>query len=311
MLPGFLKKSIRGIAFPLIRGYTRYSPWRWGKVTVFRRIIEPYLFIRPREFTARTIEGMKVTGNNRDFIQSWIYFFGLTEPNLTHWLRHSLRPGDMFIDVGAHIGVHTLMASRLVGSSGAVVAIEASPSTYASLQRNLALNRVGNVRAVNIAASDQRGILKFYRGPNQDLGSSTIYPEVARVGSQLEAEIETAPLTEILSASELARARVIKIDVEGAEDAVVRGLAPALNTCREDLEVVVEIIPKFLSVLNKMAEDVISVFTDSGFNAYGLPAEYRPEPFLSRQPALRPARIRQAISCDTNVILSRRDAEEL
>jgi FkbM family methyltransferase len=311
MLPGFLKRSIRGFAFPLIRGYVRYSPWRWGKVTIFRKIVEPYLYLRPREFTARTVDGMKVAGNSRDFIQSWIYFFGLTEPNLAHWLRRSLCPGDTFIDVGAHIGFHTLLASKLVGSSGAVVAIEASPSTYEALQRNLALNRVKNVRAVNIAASDQRGRLKFYRGPNHDLGSSTIYPEVAKEGSQLEAEVETAPLTEILSPTELKHARVIKIDVEGAEDAVVRGLAPALNTCREDLEVVVEIIPKFLSALNLKAEDVFRVFTDSGFNAYELRAEYRPEPFLSGQRAARPARIRQAIVCDANVILSRRDAGEL
>jgi FkbM family methyltransferase len=311
MLPGLLKKAIRETAFPFIRGYVRYSPWSWGKVTIFRKIVEPYLFLRPREFTARTVDGMKVAGNNRDLIQSWIYLFGITEPNLVHWLRRSLRRGDTFIDVGAHVGFHTLLASQLVGSSGAVVAIEASPSTYAALQRNLALNRVANVRAINMAASDHRGSLKFYRGPSDNLGSSTIYQELAKQGSQFEAEVETAPLGQILSSSELKHARVIKIDVEGAEEAVVRGLAPALHMCREDLEIVVEIIPKFLSVLNKMAEDVISVFTDSGFNAYGLPAEYRPEPFLSRQPALRPARIRQAISCDTNVILSRRDAGEL
>jgi FkbM family methyltransferase len=311
MLPGLLKKAIRETAFPFIRGYVRYSPWSWGKVTIFRKIVEPYLYLRPREFTARTVDGMKVAGNNRDFIQSWMYFFGLTEPSLAHWLRRSLCPGDTFIDVGANIGFHTLLASKLVGSSGTVVAIEASPSIYASLQRNLALNRAGNVRAINIAASDHRGSLKFYRGPNQDLSSSTIYPELGKPGSQLEAEVETAPLSEILSPSELTHARVIKIDVEGAEDAVVRGLATALNMCREELEVVVEIVPKFLSVLDKQVESIFKVFTEAGFNAYGLRAEYRPEPFLSGQRPTRPARIRQAILSDTNVILSRRDADEL
>jgi FkbM family methyltransferase len=311
MLPAFAKRSIRGVAFPLIRGYVRYFPWRWGKAEVFRRIIEPYFFRRPRQFTVRTIDGMKVTGNNRDFIQSWIYFFGITEPNLTEWLRHSLRPGDVFIDVGAHIGSHSLMASRLVGSSGAVVAIEASPSTFASLRKNLALNRVTNVRSVNMAASDRRGRLEFYRGPNQDLGSSTMYREVAKQGSQFEAEVEAAPLIEILSATELAQARIIKVDVEGAEEAVLRGLAPGLKACRRDLEIVIEIIPKYLKALNLNAEGVLKILTDSGFMAYGLPGEYRPEPFLSGQRPLRPARIRQAIVSDTNVILSRRDADEL
>jgi hypothetical protein len=84
MLPGFLKRPIREVAFPLIRGYVRYSPWRRGKVAIFHRIVELHLFFRPREFAPRTVQGMKVSGNNRDFIQSRIKFFGRTEPNLTH-----------------------------------------------------------------------------------------------------------------------------------------------------------------------------------------------------------------------------------
>ena len=306
-----LKRLIREITLPFVRMYIRYFPLRFGKVTFFQRIAGPYFFMRPHEFSASTVHGVRVKGNARDYIQAWVYFFGLTEPSLTNWIEGSLRPGDTFVDVGANIGCHSLLASKLVGSIGSVVAIEASPSIFEVLKRNIALNRVHNVRAVNMAASDQRGVLKFYRAPSHDLGSSTTCPELGKEGYLLEAEVEAAPLGEILSPTELSHARVIKIDVEGAEAAVVRGLAAVLDQCRPDLEIVVEIIPKYLAVLNKTFEDVLGIFGERGFHAYGLKSEYGPEPFLAGQPGAKPTRIRQPITDDTNVILSRRDVDEL
>lgn len=311
MQPPLLKNTIRAAVFPFLRGYLRYFPLTWGKAAIFRKVVEPYFFLRPRLYTAHILNGMKMTGNNRDFIQSWVYFFGITEPNLARWLERALRPGDTFIDVGAHVGYHTLLASQLVGNTGRVVAIEASPSTFFALQKNLALNQIQNVRAINIAASDHKGSVNIYRGPDHDLGSSTIYAEVQKKGSSLEAEVPMAPLVEILTPDELKQARIIKIDVEGAEEAVLRGLAPAINQCRKDLEVVLEVIPEYLSELNKKAEDVFRTLTESGFNSYGLEGEYRPEPFLSGERPAIPKRIREPILHDTNVILSRSDVEAL
>jgi FkbM family methyltransferase len=83
-----------------------------------------------------------------------ILHFGTWEPNITHVISGILQEGDVFVDVGANIGYHSLLGSKLVGSTGSVVAIEPVPDTFAMLLDNLRLNSCSNVRAVNVAVSD-------------------------------------------------------------------------------------------------------------------------------------------------------------
>lgn len=71
--------------------------------------------------------------DTQDLIQRYLYLFGAWEPHLTGWLRRRLRPGDGFVDVGANIGVFSVLAARLVGESGRVVAIEASADVHRRL----------------------------------------------------------------------------------------------------------------------------------------------------------------------------------
>lgn len=74
-----------------------------------------------------TEEGIHFRCRLPDFIQMYVYLFGMWEPDLVAFLRRRMRPGDTFIDVGAHIGYVSALASKLVGPRGTVVAIEASP----------------------------------------------------------------------------------------------------------------------------------------------------------------------------------------
>jgi FkbM family methyltransferase len=68
-----------------------------------------------------------------------------------------LRTGDRYIDAGANIGQLTLAASKRVGATGEVIAIEPHPAIYRYLTGNLDLNRCGNVRSMQIALGDRAG----------------------------------------------------------------------------------------------------------------------------------------------------------
>lgn len=71
-------------------------------------------------------------------------------------IEQNLAPGDVFVDIGANIGYDTLLAASRVGAQGTVISIEASPRTFALLQRDIAANPfAANVRAVNAAVSDR------------------------------------------------------------------------------------------------------------------------------------------------------------
>jgi len=77
------------------------------------------------------------------------------------FLSQVSRPGDRVVDIGANIGVLSLLASRLSGPSGSVIAIEAHPRTYLALLNNLRYIHSTNVRPVNIAVGHENGALRF------------------------------------------------------------------------------------------------------------------------------------------------------
>lgn len=248
-------------------------------------------------------------GDTRDLIQGYLYWFGVWEPSITAWLRGRLGRGDVFVDVGANVGYYTLLASRLVGPEGACVAIEASPSIYELLLRNLRLNRAANVRALNLAAAREPGRVALYEGGEHNIGKTSI---VSSAGStRLPAAIvEGQPLDRILTPEEIRRARLIKIDVEGAEAMVMDGLLPCLERTRQDLELIVELCNDASATAAQDAERIFSRLGAVGFHPYAVDNEYRLDRYL-RPGAKSPRRMRAPPEGQVDVIFSRVDAEIL
>jgi FkbM family methyltransferase len=298
---------------PAVRGYLRYAPMALGKQTCWSVVLRHFLGLEPPEwnFTVKTVFGGKVSANTRDTIGKYIYYFGVWEPNLTHWIRRHLRPGDVCIDVGANIGYFSLLASLLVGDSGKVVAVEALPAIFAVLENNLKLNQARNVRAVNCAAWDAEETISIYTQPKDLPGQTTVMPAWARQWSLKDkSQIPALPLSAILTPEEIKAARLIKIDVEGAESHVLEGMKALIPECRDDLEVIVEITPELLHAEGKSPRDILCFFENCGFHPYRLENDYWLAPYIVRDPC-RPARMNGDISVQTDVIFSRVDAEAL
>jgi FkbM family methyltransferase len=304
-------RFLRRLLIPLARAYVRYAPVAAGKPSLWQRIVEPYFAWHSHEFVAPTVFGSKVAGNTKDVIQQYIYYFGVFEPNLTNWIRQRLSPGDTFIDVGANIGYFSLLASKLVGPSGAVVAVEASPTTFGDLARNLERNRATNVRAVNVAASDQRGTVKLFRGPEHNIGMTGLFDEQEGIKMEFQCMVEAAPLAEILHAEELQKARLIKIDVEGAEWAVVGGMGRIFESGRPDLEIVVEIHPELLEVQGKRVGDLMDQFQRAGFYPYQLAKDFLIASHVRPTLPPRPQRLDAPIEEESDIVFSRVDAAHL
>lgn len=293
-----------------VRGYVRYAPGTLGKGMLAARYLNPYLREHPRELQVRAYLDTTFVVDSRDLIQRYIGLFGTWEPHLTAWLRRRLRPGDGFIDVGANIGYFAVVASRLVGPQGRVVAVEASPRFHEKILRHIDLNNSTNVRAVNAAVSDKNESLTFVLASSNNLGATSIVPYDGRAEATFTAQAQ--PLPELLEPAEIAQARVIKIDVEGAEGRVVRGLAPVLDQLRPDAEIVVGVEPDRMRLLGDDVAELLTAMGDHGFHAYRLPTDYRPESYLH---ALRkpqpPIRLHEAIVGETELVFSRIDTEIL
>src|SRR4051794_12278193 len=139
---------------PVLRAALRYGPRGGWSQALWWRLVDPYFAWHSHRFVARTRFGSKVEGDTCEILQQHIYYFGAWEADLSQWIAGRLGTGDVCVDVGANAGYFSLLASDIVGDSGAVVAIEASPRVFEILQANLARNRARNVRPVNIAAAD-------------------------------------------------------------------------------------------------------------------------------------------------------------
>jgi FkbM family methyltransferase len=233
------------------------------------------------EHVAATYFGARMHCNPRDLIQRMVLYFGVWEPDVSRVIQQNLQGGDVFVDIGANIGYDTLLASTRVGTAGRVVAIEASPRTFALLQRNLALNPAAtNVRAVNVAVSDRPGRLDLYEQDEGNIGAATT---LASRGGSLMASVDALPLDEILTAEEVQKLRLVKMDVEGAEPPILRHLLDRLASYPPTMDIVVEASPEDDPAAWR---DVFERLRAAGFSAWAIENDYELEWYLRwRRPA--------------------------
>src|ERR1019366_6279252 len=291
------KSAVARCLTPAVRLICRYAPPL--RRPLYTYLIRQYFWWRDYKFIVKTAFGALVYGTTSDTIQRAIYFFGVWEPQVEVFLRARLRPGDTFVDVGANIGYFSLLAATLVGSDGHVVAVEASRSTLGQLRANIERNGMGSIiRPVYAAAADIEGVVKLYRGDARNIGTASISRDV---GEGYEV-VRCAPLHALLTPEEVALARVVKVDVEGAEALVFRGFEPALGSMVSEAEIIMEITHGLSG-----SSLVVEAFARHRWTAYALEPEDSIDNYLTTR-CFHAIRISTPLTKRTDVIFSRIDA---
>lgn len=308
-----LKTVMRPLLILPLRTYFRYGPSPFAKKMLWKYVAAHLWWLESRAM-GETSFGSTMRLDAHDPVGRFIYYFGFWEPNLTSWIKDRLLPGDVFIDVGANIGYYSLLASKLVGESGKVVAVEALPQIFNTLANNIKVNSANNVRPVNMAVWDKEEMLQIFTEPSSPSGTTTLVEQWAdQWHLQAFCRVPAAPLPAILSADEVNRARLIKIDVEGAEWHVISGMKPLIGSCRQDLEIIVEVAPKMLEAEGRTGQDLLDLFAGWGFFPYRIENDYSAEAYISRRAPVRPERI-DAIPTttdQTDMIFSRVNAKSI
>jgi FkbM family methyltransferase len=193
-----------------------------------------------------------------------LFLTGTFEPNELTWVSQSLATGMTMIDVGANMGVYSMFASKLVGESGLVVAVEPSTRDFQRLASHVTLNGLHNVRCLQVAASDdsKEAILKIASDRNS--GHNTFgnfsYATVEGVGEEI---VQTRSLDSLVVAQGLQRVDLIKIDVEGHELRVLAGAVETLTHFRP--RVLIEIFEEALCHQGASAEAVLTFLEQHGY----------------------------------------------
>jgi FkbM family methyltransferase len=151
-----------------------------------------------------------------------------TEWDALRMSTDSLRPGDVFVDVGANFGLFSAVAAKKVGPGGRVIAIEPHPELIRRLKFNIAANGFDQVTVVETAVGDSVGEATFYANTASFAESSLKHDAGEQnKNNQQPTRVPVATLAKIVEDAGLSRIDALKIDIEGYED---RALVPFLET---------------------------------------------------------------------------------
>jgi FkbM family methyltransferase len=241
----------------------------------FRRLIHRHWPLP--DTVNRQLEGgySVVLHPNADRWERKIYWQRTYEPATLALIDACLRPGDRMIDIGANFGLMTLHASRAVGASGSVIALEPHPRTFRRLEQNLRRNGCKNVSAINAAAGEVAGTLELFDTPAYESGQASF---VAHTDDGVSAgHVEVRLLDDMVPRS--SARTFIKIDVEGFEYQVLRG---ASETIKADPIICMECDPGLNpDSANALAAYRLVMATDR-YGAYRFKnSKFRSEPTLA------------------------------
>jgi len=204
----------------------------------------------------RVVDGLKMELDPAEWTQMQLLKGNWLEPRTLELYARLLQPGDVFVDVGAHVGFHSLVARQLVGPSGLVIAIEPQPYNAQKILANWRANHFTNLKLVVAAASDQDGWVEL----NDQLMTDRSLLTLRNEGGKNEAqrfEVPMVRLDSILHRHGITRVKLLKLDTEGYEHEVINGLGDKLGDVNH---LVFELLPATLD-----ASSVIKVLGDHGF----------------------------------------------
>jgi FkbM family methyltransferase len=185
------------------------------------------------------------------------------EPEHRALMRHLSLDRGVCVDVGANVGLHTVLLSRLVGPAGRVFAFEPDPHNFRLLEANLRLNDARNVRARQCAIGDGDDMCRLARNPRN-------YGD-CRVTSDLPAwaahEVPMTTLDAALPELPAGALRFVKVDVQGSECRVLRGMRATLAR-HLDVVLMIEVFPDGLRGAGASARALMEALADLGLGGW-------------------------------------------
>jgi FkbM family methyltransferase len=229
----------------------------------------------PQKMTVDLTPTVKLNVNLDDYLQRWIFCHRLKDEPDYFYIGKILKQGEHFLDIGANIGIVSLIASRSVGDLGKVYAVEALPTTRKLLEENIALNDARNIKVIPFALLDKTGEVKFYGSTDGNIGGSSLSAQ-GQKGKPVIVEGKT--LDSLLTDGTIEKCDVMKMDIEGAEILALRGMKN-LFANHKPRAVMIEVADEHLAQFSANPADIIEFFSNHGYFWY----EALPEGFKQVQ----------------------------
>jgi FkbM family methyltransferase len=218
---------------------------------------------------AVTINGVKVQfSTENEYSNSWFFprYAGgkIHEKIVTDMLIKVLDGAKCFVDIGANLGWYTCLACKHM-PQGIVYGFEMDDLNFAFLQKNIAINSCTNVEVHNLAISDSSGVLSYKRESNRPSPLFRLTSGDTDKNSAGLVSVSSITLDDFFKSKEL-MPDVIKIDVEGAEMNVLRGMRRITREFKPTL--FLEVHPDNLPSFNTSSSAILSLLIDNGYKVF-------------------------------------------
>ncbi len=215
----------KGVDSPLIARLTRFAaqPWRGKVASVRYRVLSAFPKLR---IPIRLPFGIWWILRNDACGQGIVH--GCFEMDETQFVEGFLRAGMTVLDIGAHHGYYTLLASKKTGPTGRVIAFEPSPREHRFLARHVRINRCSNVTVENFALGSKAGESDFFVVEGKETGFNSLRPPNITLPTTKH-RILVEKLDDYLERNGIGQVDFIKLDAEGGELEILRGAGKLLE----------------------------------------------------------------------------------
>ena len=235
--------------------HLKQADWVWNRARVPYNLLAAKL---GKNGLRRNINGtdvIRICPTNRDIPETY-------EPEVWAQVMNDVQCGDFVVDVGSYIGLYSIAIAKRVGPSGHVFALEPDPQSFTVLRKHCLLNGVSErVTPIRAAAGDVDSTVNFVTGRGSESHATQV------------PGIDSVPTTGLRLDTALAnkRADIMKIDVEGYEEAVLRGCNELLqDPGRKPRSIYIEVHPYAWSSVGTTSDSLLSLLAHHGYEVWDL-----------------------------------------
>ena len=248
-----MSNRIKKLFYKIWFWYLKYSPIRLGKHRlsyVLHRKLGPAIY---------SFKGINITLSPYEFFWKRYMDGNLNDPEVYFCIEHYLPKGGVFLDIGANMGVFSLLAAKK--KSAKVLSFEPSYRELQRFHQNISVNPdlSNNITLIPYGLADSDKVQTFYLSPAHHSGMNSVLDLSSFTQENMKVDCQFTTLDAILSPTILNQINLCKIDVEGYEVGVLHGLEKSMRYLL-DTTFVVEISPAYLNEAGFSKEDIYNFF---------------------------------------------------
>ena len=245
----------------LARATRRFQPKGIDRIV---RMLYPPGNDRPIRSVVDYDDGLLFHCDTQSFLEWYIFFYGAFRPEVSRLINRMLRPGQVAIDIGANVGMHSVIMANRVGPTGRVVVFEPDPHPMGRLRRNMALNGIDWVTTVEAAVSARSETRTFYLHDDTIGNFANASLVAANVGKQTASvEMQVVSIDEWMRDNPLPRVDVVKLLAQGEEYNALQGMRGLIERDRPKIFFLYE--PSYWQRQDLELMDAVKFFAGHGY----------------------------------------------